>query len=600
MRKVIACLAISVVVSFLYWNKTLFLAESYFSDKLIKSEQEVMSEVKILAIDEESLNQIGRWPWSRDVLAGTAGMLAAAGAKAVFIDVLYTEQSENDELLAEVVNTYDNIYLASAAVMHKKQSQLAGNRVEAVYHPAVPIEYSQLGHINTNPERDGVVRNVILGVPDQANGRMLPAISVKLTNKLLEGKEKTIKWDDKAETFFYQDQPIPTDGLNEVRFTYSTSPVDDSQKKLRRTFDIQPIHRVISGEIPPFYFENSIVMIGPFAEGLQDKYMTPMSQNNGMYGIEIHANIVQSLYEGSYYNTAGTKTGIMLIFFLTTLSFLVIDRVKAIWGFLILIGFVGLYAAGVFTILNINQLLLPFFYINLAFGLVYIASVVSQYVIERREKSRVTNIFGRYVSKGVVDDILASKSDVKLGGVRKDVTLLFVDIRGFTPLSEKMEPEEVIVILNEYLDLATRAVFEYDGTLDKFMGDGVMAIFGAPIEQEDHAERAVKAALFMKKQGDDLSDKLLEKYDRTVRFGVGINSGPAVIGNIGSHDRLDYTAIGDTVNLAARLESNAKPNQVLISEDTYQLVKNMFKCEELDPIKVKGKEKMVQIYEVKE
>lgn len=165
-------------------------------------------------------------------------------------------------------------------------------------------------------------------------------------------------------------------------------------------------------------------------------------------------------------------------------------------------------------------------------------------------------------------------------------------------MSEKMEPEDIIIMLNEYLDLCSRAVFAVEGTIDKFIGDGVMSIFGAPVEQKDHPERAVRAALQMQKESVKLAEGLMERYGRSVSFGIGINSGPAVVGNIGSRDRLDYTAIGDTVNLAARLESNAKPGQILLSKETYERVKAKFKATPLEPIKVKGKEKLVEIYQL--
>jgi len=161
-----------------------------------------------------------------------------------------------------------------------------------------------------------------------------------------------------------------------------------------------------------------------------------------------------------------------------------------------------------------------------------------------------------------------------------------------------MEPEDIIKILNDYLDLCSRAVFAYEGTIDKFIGDGVMSIFGAPIKQEDHPERAILAALQMQRESGNLAKRLQERYGRSVSFGIGINSGPAVVGNIGSQERLDYTAIGDTVNLAARLESNAKPGQILISKATYERVKERFQVTVLEPIKVKGKENLVEIYQV--
>lgn len=166
-------------------------------------------------------------------------------------------------------------------------------------------------------------------------------------------------------------------------------------------------------------------------------------------------------------------------------------------------------------------------------------------------------------------------------------------------MSERLQPEEVIQVLNEYLDICTKAVFQWQGTLDKFIGDGVMAFFGAPISLPNHPELAVRAALEMKRQSDILEEKCIAKFGIGVKFGVGINCGPAVVGNIGSEMlRLDYTAIGDTVNLSARLESNAKPGQILISSNVYEHVQGLFEIQDMGEIKVKGKEKPVQVYEV--
>jgi adenylate cyclase len=166
-------------------------------------------------------------------------------------------------------------------------------------------------------------------------------------------------------------------------------------------------------------------------------------------------------------------------------------------------------------------------------------------------------------------------------------------------MSEKLQPEQVIQVLNEYLDICTKAVFKWNGTLDKFIGDGVMAIFGAPVTQPNHPELAVRAALEMKRQSAELEERCLREIGVPVRFGVGVNSGPAVVGNIGSQMlRLDYTAIGDTVNLAARLESNAKPGQILVSEETLMRVEGIFETSAIGEIMVKGKEKPVLVTEV--
>ncbi|WP_102348181.1 adenylate/guanylate cyclase domain-containing protein [Bacillus sp. Marseille-P3661] len=601
LRKIITIAIISIVVCFFYAQNTFFIVDEFVSDRLTRGEKEVSSNIVILAIDDESLAEVGKWPWPRNVMADTAEKLAEAGAKAVFVDVLYTEESQNqaqDLEFQRVVNEHNNIYLAANFVFESKQESVGELAFESINRPIFNIDQSQVGHINVKEDRDSVVRQIMLGIPDE-NNEILPAISVKLANLLLADEGREISWNDNHE-FFLDGKKINTSLYNEIYFSYATEPHEDSQEVISNKFDTIPIYQVINGEFPPEYFENTIVLIGPYTAGLQDQYTTPMSQVTKMNGVEIHANIIQSFLDGSIYSKASTSLVILIITVMTALSYFIIDRLKVKWGFLALVGFIGLYLVATITIYSELHILLPFFYVLLALVTVYVTSVVSQYIIEQKEKARVTGLFGRYVSKGVVDEILSSKEEVKLGGIRKDVTLVFVDIRGFTPLSEKMEPEEVILILNEYLDLCTRAVFKFEGTLDKFIGDGVMAIFGAPIEQPDHAERAVRAALEMKRHSSEMAKRLEEQYGRAVHFGVGINSGPAVIGNIGSQDRLDYTAIGDTVNLAARLESNAKPGQILISENVFERVKDLFVITPLEAIKVKGKEKPVQIYSVED
>ncbi len=590
---------ISIVICFFYARDMFFIVNEYVSDRLIREEKEVSSNIVILAIDDESLAEVGKWPWPRGVIAETTERLAEAGAKAIFVDVLYSEASQDvsqDQVFERVVNEHDNIYLAANFVFKGKQENVGDLVFESINRPVFSINQNQIGHINVKEDRDSVVRQIMLGIPDE-NNEILPAISVKLANLLLEEEGREITWNESNE-FFLDGQKIQTGPNNDINFTYSTQPHEDSQEVISKKFDTIPIYQVINEEYPPEYFENTIVLIGPYTAGLQDQYTTPMSQVTKMNGVEIHANIIQSFLDGNIYSKANATTSYLIITLLTALSYLTIDRLKVKLGFLALLDFIGIYWIATITVFSEMHILLPFFYVLLALIIVYITSVALQYIAERKEKARVTGLFGRYVSKGVVDEILASQEEVKLGGVRMDVSLVFVDIRGFTPLSEKMQPEEIILILNEYLDLCTRAVFKFEGTLDKFIGDGVMAIFGAPIEQPDHAERAVRAALEMKKHSFEMAKRLEEKYGRAVYFGVGINSGPAVIGNIGSTDRLDYTAIGDTVNLAARLESNAKPQQILISENTYERVKDLFEITPLEPIKVKGKEKPVQIYQV--
>jgi class 3 adenylate cyclase len=215
-----------------------------------------------------------------------------------------------------------------------------------------------------------------------------------------------------------------------------------------------------------------------------------------------------------------------------------------------------------------------------------------------REKEVIKGAFSKYVTKSVVDRILEHKDGLKLGGEKKVVTIFFSDIRGFTPMSEALSAEQVVHILNEYFTAMTAIIFKYEGTLDKFMGDAIMAVYGAPIDYPDHAERAVLAAVEMSEKMKELQAKWRDEGKKEVNIGIGINTGEVVVGNIGSNERMEYTAIGDNVNLTQRLESVAEKGQILISAATYEKVKHKIDAVMLDPIKVKGKTDKVLAYSV--
>jgi len=590
LKRAITVILLAIVVGFFLKFDTFYFIEKPMAGKLTSKTHQGDARLKILAIDDESLEKIGRFPWQRDIMANLMEKLAANGALAVWPDILYTEPStnpEDDSYMAEVVAGYENIYLPAYFEMQTLQESRDALALKSFHPPVFPIPKERLGHINFILDDDKVVRKTVLGLP-MPDGEILPSIDVRLANLLLPEEER-ITWDENN-VWERGEEIIPVDNRNRIGFTYASSTSEAS-------FEVIPIWQVIEDQIDPAYFEGSVVLIGPYSVGLMDQYMTPMGKGQ-MFGVEIHANVIQAFLDNGLYSPLADHFALAVVILLALLGYALFEWLRARLGALILVIMIFAYSGVVYYAYHYHQVLLPYFYVLFALILAYVVSIVGQYLRERKERNRVTGIFGRYVSKAVVNEILSEQEEIKVGGVRKDVTLMFVDIRGFTPLSEKMEPEEVINILNEYLDLCTKAVFKFEGTLDKFIGDGVMSFFGAPIAQEDHAARAARAALEMKKNSGRLAEDLEKRYGRAVYFGIGINSGPAVIGNIGSKDRVDYTAIGDTVNLAARLESNAKPGQILISAETYERIKDKFDCTELEPIKVKGKEKPVQIYQL--
>jgi len=215
-----------------------------------------------------------------------------------------------------------------------------------------------------------------------------------------------------------------------------------------------------------------------------------------------------------------------------------------------------------------------------------------------REKEMIKRAFTRYVAREVVEEILKDPENLVLSGERRQVTVLFCDVRGFTPLSERLSPEEVVLLLNDFYNLMIETTFKYDGTLDKFLGDAVMAVFGAPMAHPDHSARAIRTALAMQEGIGGLNERRVRDGKEAIAVGIGVSAGEAVAGTVGTEDRMEYTVIGDSVNLAARLESNAKPGQILISHRTYERVRDLVEARPLGRIRVKGKEEEVEVYEV--
>ncbi|MBW7477716.1 adenylate/guanylate cyclase domain-containing protein [Paenibacillus oenotherae] len=601
-----ACLFICFFWSFLYSlgsGGSLNQLESAFQDRVMvqsDAERAPDTDIKIIKIDQQSIEALGQFPWDRGLYAELITKLAEAGAKAIALDVVLAEPGNDpvsDGMMAEVMKKYSNVILPVVFNFKARQDGVGEMETESILYPADTIGAGpdQVGHINVMQDRDGTVRMLTVGL-EAEDGKAIPAFSVKLANYLLDAQHQ-VYWNEQEDAWYRGMERIPVNSRNQIATEFYTKPREEIS--LETGYDSQSFVDVLTGEIDAGFYENNVVLIGPYASGLQDEYITPLSSTLKMFGVEIHANMVQSLVAGKFFTKAQAPVNYAVIIGLTLLSFLLFERFMGTRAFivygLLAVLFLGGWVMSSYFLNYFITVTYPF----LAMTSMFIFTVVMHYVSERRERSRVTNIFGRFVPRTVVDEMLSSGEEVKVGGQRRDISVVFVDIRGFTPMSEKLEPEQVIQVLNEYLDICTKAVFKCSGTLDKFIGDGVMAIFGAPISQPNHPEMAVRAALEMKRQSAELEERCLREIGVPVRFGVGINSGPAVVGNIGSEMlRLDYTAIGDTVNLAARLEANAKPGQILISEETLARVQGLFKTESIGEIKVKGKEKPVLVTEV--
>lgn len=555
-------------------------------DNLYQRPRGVDNRIKIIAIDDRTLEELGPFgTWSRSVYADLIEQLNAdpeAKPAVISFDILFSgkmEDAAGDEQFAKVAGESDNVVVVSQLSYSEKPQQ---NEKGLKSYPVVDVLYpyealrnnTVCGYANVAEDSDGKVRRVV--IQDTYEGEtldMFPKVVYQTYCEKMGGD-------------LYS---VATDKYGRAIINYSGVPGD---------YEAISLIDVLQGKLDPRVFKDSIVLVGAYAVGLQDNFSVPNGHGRQMYGVEIHANILQG-YTQQRFAVNGNPYIAGAVFGLLGAVLHLIYRRRKVWlsTGLLVVSIVGVIFAGV--TLNNQGTSISLVYFPLVTIVSYIYALAIGYVKELLHKKKMMSAFKKYVAPEVVEEI-AKQGDfqIKLGGENRDVAVLFVDIRGFTTMSEKLEPEEIVAILNEYLELTTKSIFKNKGTLDKFIGDATMAVFNSPFELEDYEFKAVCAAMDIVEGGNALEAKLMEKYGRTVGFGVGVNCGPAVVGNVGCEFRMDFTAIGDTVNTAARLEANAKKGQVLISDVLYERIKERVEVREIGNIPLKGKSNGVFVYEV--
>lgn len=559
------------------------------SDWLNQKETVTDKKIYIIGIDDKTLEKYGPVnTWNREIPARLVETLNADGKAhpaVIGFDVIYSENVDEtaDAHFAEVCKKAGNVVAAmSFSFKEQPETEEDGTVIYNPYHVEdVITPYKNLresvtcGFANTTIDADGCVRQAMAYVDH--NGEPVYSLSIQCYKKYLasQGKEAEL-----PETYGRN---------NSFYFSYSGKPGG---------YNLVSMADVLDGTVDAGIFQDAIVLVGAYAVGMQDAYPPAVSHNSQMYGVEIHANIIEALLEGKtqlpvspllYAIAAGLVCGIF---------FLLVRRAKIVISSLLLATFVILdlilakifYARGVVT---------PVILLPVVLALIYLVRLIQGYLVEIHRRRHVLNVFKQYVAPQVVDKISKDKDfELVLGGETRHVAVLFVDIRGFTTMSESLRPDEVVEILNEYLSLTTRSIFDNGGTLDKFVGDATMAVFNAPFDLDDYIFRAVCTAWDMKAGADAIADQFEKRFGKRVAFGIGINCGEAVVGNIGCDFRMDYTAIGDTVNTAARLESNAERGQILISEQVYEAVKDRIEVTPIGEIPLKGKSNGVFVYQL--
>lgn len=597
--------------------------------------------IVILAIDDRSLgyvaDRIGRWPWPRDVHANVLEYLAYGGARIAAFDIGFyepdLERPELDSIFADVVEASGIGALAVA--FGRDVDSAAVGRMEALLDRGDGLRILKthaLGADSTLPERlryqtielptallaggaralgsityhadsdDGVSRRerLVYGFRGQAYPS-LPLAAMRAIEPERFGGELTF---DEHELSL-GDESIPLDGgsflvrwkgpyLHEGEPTYEIYPA---------SWVLNSYEQVLRGQtpdVPPETFQDKIVVVGATAAGLLDLRATPFGATEP--GLILHATILDNLLNGDYLRRApaAANAGMVVAAAVVTavLGASVGSALAATLAALGVLALATLLASYTLTLGIWLDLAAPL----LAGGLAFAMTMAASYMTEGREKRRVREMFSRYVSPDYVRQLADDFESLRLGGERVPVTVLFSDIRGFTSLSERLPAETVVGMLNDYLERMAEVIFRHGGTLDKFIGDAVMAFWGAPVAVEDHAHRAAAAAVDMIDELEALNRRWAEEGAAAeFAIGIGINTGEAVVGNIGSlSHKLDYTAIGDTVNLASRLEGLSKEygTTIIISESTLAEIGEEFETAVLDDVQVKGKEQSVRIHEL--
>ena len=557
-------------------------------DRLYHHAENIDSRIKIIKIDDRTMNQMGDFStWNRGVYADLVETLCVSEEvrpAVIGFDILFSsnKDAESDERFAKACAEYGNVVTGFSYVFQKKVSQdNKGNLVVdgmSVTEKVIPYqelrEVTRQGFVNAlTDDDDKVIRSSFIYF-DEVDGTRTKSFSSAVYEKYLEeqGKEAT----------------YPTDG-NGMSFRYSGEVGD---------YENVSLVDVLNGDVPAEAFDGCIVLVGAYAAGMLDAYFVPVEAGKQMYGVEIHANVIQALLEGKALTAWPAMVDAILAAVVLFALALICDRLSVARVVItcmfaaiakLLIGAV-LFAFGI----SANVLVIPA--MSLLLVVYYIAV---HYYKANAAKRSIEKAFSKYVAPQVVKEIAKDGTyELRLGGENRDVAVLFVDIRGFTPLSESLEPEQVVDILNGYLELTTESIFRHGGTLDKFIGDATMAVFNSPFDLEDYVYKAILTAWDIVQGGNRIEEEYLKRYGKHVGFGVGVNCGPAVVGNIGCEFRMDYTAIGDTVNTAARLESNAPKGCVYISEDVYKRVKDRITVEEVGEIPLKGKTQGVFVYSV--
>jgi adenylate cyclase len=512
----------------------------------VRGVQDPPKDLVVLGVDDATFQDLQqRWPFRRSYHAKVINRLHRDGAKLIVFDVQFTEPQgdteadiRDDNALLLACRSAGNCVMSSTEFNGKGQSAVFGGP------PGQKIARTLVGNGNVISDADGVVRRTY---HERQNAKPLGVVAYERLTK------QSVKRSDLGGDTTYIDYAGP--GRTITRVPYSHACPGCGQDSHGKPIKID--------QAPPGYFKDKVVIVGPIAPTLQDIHESPFDEV--LPGAELQANIFQTVRDGFPLSDSPTWVDVLLIIVLGFVAPIASIRLR-LWGIAIAVLVGALYLVLAQVVFD-SGVILSVTYPLGALLLSSVGALAVHYVTEAFERARVRENFARFVPESVVGEVLEQSDGARLGGVGRYATVMFSDLRGFTSFAEQLEPDQVIRILNHYLTaMVDDAILVHGGTLVDYMGDGIMAVFGAPIEMDDHADRALAAARDKLKRLEEFNQWMHDEYgfDKSFRMGIGLNSGNVMSGNVGSETRLAYTAIGDTTNTAARLEGMTKGTDFML------------------------------------
>jgi adenylate cyclase len=550
--------------------------------------------IAVVGFDTKTINTQGySYPWSRDKVAQLVDRLHDAGARVIAFDVIYRNPSptpEPDLALRDAIDQAGNVLLArepeigpvvEGVYSSKEMSAIAPDIASATGYAVGQV------HLFKDPA-DGISRSVPLVISEPDNGPFVPALSIAavMMYRGIDPSQVIVR----PNGVQIGDRLVPTDDTKAMLLNFSPD--------LSGTADVISAIDVLRGDVPAKKLAGKIVFIGATATTLGDVKTAPVNKSSDLPGVMFHANAANTILTGTYLEPVPNSQTLLWVALITAIIGTAV-LLLPLWASILITLLVGAaYVVFAFARFN-NGHVMNFVYPSMAVLFAFIGGLGLRYFGETRQRRRVTALFSQYVPETVAQRLVEEdRAENAIEGERLEMTVLFCDLRGFTALSENLEPAIVRVMLNHYYDRVTDIVLAMRGTLMKYVGDEVFAVWGAPLPMDDHPQRALDCAIAIQELTPQLNRELLEQGAPEVSFGIGLNTGDAVAAHFGGGRRRQYDVVGDTVNVGARLCSAAGRGEIILSDAVLTRVTSPLPVEPVGPIELKGVSRDLRLWRV--